>query len=125
MWSQLLLVLALAAPTTGYHCPRVVGACRTAIVCSSNLGPDNTNTERESAPAVDVEPAADLTEVQAPRPSEPFSVGAYVKELQNILIGTEFGLQVAALTFFFVAFLAWSTVALGDDPFWQSPVLPP
>ena len=53
-----------------------------------------------------------------------FTLGAGAKELQRILIGTEFGLQVGLLTIAFGGLMYGSTVLLADDPFWSSPLFP-
>ena len=53
-----------------------------------------------------------------------FTLGAGAKELQRILIGTEFGLQVGLLTLAFGGLMCGSTVLLRDDPFWSSPLFP-
>lgn len=122
MWSRVLVLTLLVAPIKALHGPQVISTRRASIVCSTNARPDDASTdefESNSVTVTDSKPAVSSTGKEA------FTAAAYFKELQRILIGTDFGMQVAGLTLLFVAFIVWSNSALGDDPFWQSPVLTP
>ena len=64
-------------------------------------------------------------EAEGSTPAAEADTGAPAKEtlveaLQRVFV-SEFGAQVLALTLAFAAFIAWSTVALGDDDFWGTP----
>ena len=77
----------------------------------------------EPAPET-AEPEAALLAEPGLKSSEDFTLKEGAKEMQRILVGTEFGLQVGAATLLFGGAMWWSTVALAEDPFWSSPIFP-
>lgn len=78
-------------------------------LCATPEGKGDTDDDAEPS----TPPAMDLKEPTAETEST-------VDALKRIFVGTEFGIQVAALTLAFVAFITWSTTALNDD-FWLTP----
>ena len=76
-----------------------------------------------SGSAESAAPPEEQLEEAAKKTANEFTLLAGAKELQRILIGTEFGLQVSVVTLLFVGLL-WFTNTLADDPFWSAPLFP-